>query len=91
MAKSVLISDDLAALIEERAKKIGYASLDAAAEALISQGLAADAIEDDHSDGRTPDELKRLIDAAEASGETVLWDAKAVKSEVLRRYAARAR
>jgi len=91
MGKTVMISDDLAALLEVRRKEAGYPSLDATAEALIAQGLIADDASDDHSDGRSDDELRGLVDDAEASGPEVAWDAAAVKAEVLRRYAARRR
>lgn len=36
----------------------------------------------------TDEELRALIDEADASGPAALWDAAAVKAEVLRRYAA---
>jgi len=91
MSKTVTISDDLATLLEERRKEAGYSSLDAAAEALISHGLIASDPSDDHSDGHSLDELRALIDEAEASGPEVSWDAAAVKREVLRRYAERSR
>lgn len=88
MSKTVTISDDLAALVEARRRAVGHATIDAAAEALIAHGLVADA-EDDHSAGRTDDELRTLIDAAEASRPAEPWDAAALRAEVLRRYAAR--
>lgn len=91
MGKTVTISDDLAALLEARRKEAGYPSLDATAEAFIAQGLIASDSGDDHSDGRSSEELRALIDDAEASGSDVDWDSAAVKAEVLRRYAARGR
>ena len=91
MGKTVTISDDLAALLEARRREAGYPSLDATAEAFIAQGLIASDSNDDHSDGRTAEELRALIDNAEASGRTTPWDSAAVKAEVLRRYAARNR
>jgi hypothetical protein len=51
--------------------------------------LIADDLGDDHSDGRSQEELRALIDDAEASGPEAPWDHGAVKAEVLRRYAAR--
>jgi hypothetical protein len=89
MGKTVTISDDLATLLEERRKEAGYPSLDATAEALIAQGLIAHDLTDDHSDGRSLEELRGLIDDAEASGSEAAWDGAAVRAEILRRYAAR--
>jgi hypothetical protein len=89
MGKTVTISDDLAVLVEARRKEAGYVSLDATAEALIAQGLIADDLTDDHSDGRSEEKLRDLIDDAETSGPETPWDGAAVKAEVLRRYAAR--
>jgi hypothetical protein len=91
MSKTVMISDELAALLEMRRKEAGYPSLDATAEALIAQGLIANDPSDDHSDGRSDDELRTLLDESEASGPEIVWDAAAVRAEVLRRYAARGR
>jgi hypothetical protein len=76
-------------LLEARRKEIGYPSLDATAEAFIAHGLIANELSDDHSDGRAPEELRALVDEAEASAPEVAWDGAAVKAEVLRRYAAR--
>jgi hypothetical protein len=89
MGKTVTISDDLAVLLEARRKEAGYPSLDATAEALIAQGLIADDLGDDHSDGRSQEELRALIDDAEASGPEAPWGGAAVRPQVLRRYAAR--
>jgi hypothetical protein len=85
----ITISEDLADLVSERQQKLGYATLDAAAAALISEGLVASAEREDHSAGRTDDELRRAIDDADTSGPAEAWDAAAVRAEVLRRYAAR--
>ena len=41
MSKTVTISDDLAALVEARWRAQGFATIDAAAEALITHGLIA--------------------------------------------------
>jgi hypothetical protein len=41
----------------------------------------------DHSAGYDDDQLRGLIDEADASGPAVLWDPVAVKAEVLRRCA----
>jgi hypothetical protein len=86
MSRTVKISDDLAVLVEARRRATGLATMDAAAEALITQGLIADAAED-HSLGRSVEELRALVDEADASGPAEPWDAAAVKAEVLRRYA----
>ncbi len=91
MSKTVTISDDLAALLEARRRAAGYASLDATAEAFITKGLAANDPSEDHDLGRANDELRALIDEAEASGPVVAWDGAAVKAEVLRRHAVRER
>ena len=91
MGKTVTISDDLAILLDARRKDAGYPSLDATAEALIAQGLIADDLSDGHSDGRSQDELRALIDDAERSGPETTWDGAAARAEALRRYAARAR
>jgi hypothetical protein len=89
MGKTVTISDDLAVLVEARRKEAGYPSLDATAEALIAQGLIAEDLGDDHSEGRSLEELRGLMDDAEASGPKAAWDGAAVRAEILRRSAAR--
>jgi hypothetical protein len=89
MARTVKISDDLADLLEERRKRGGFPSLDATAEAVLTYGLVAGDDNADHSAGRSDDELRALIAEAEASGPAVTWDAVAVRTEVLRRYASR--
>jgi hypothetical protein len=86
MSRTVTISDDLAALVEARQRAGGHPSIDAAAEALIALGLIADAGEN-HSAGRSDDELRALVDEAEASGAAEPWDAAEAKAEVLRRFA----
>ena len=91
MGKTVTISDDLAALLEARRREAGYPSLDATAEVFITQGLIASDSSDDHSDGRSNEELRALIGEAEASGPAAAWDGATVKAEILRRYAARRR
>ncbi|MBC7768383.1 MAG: hypothetical protein H7124_06310 [Phycisphaerales bacterium] len=89
MSKTVTISDELAARLEQLRADEGFESLDAAAETLISQGLYVG--DDDVMDERTIQELRALIAEADASGPAVDWDAKAVRAEVLRRYAERNR
>lgn len=91
MTKTVTISDDLALLLEERAKRDGYSTLDAAVEALLAHGLVADDLEDDHLDGRSIGETRLLIAEAENSGPEAPWDATEMRREVLRRYAERVR
>lgn len=90
MSKTVTISDDLAAVLEARRRASGHASIDAAAESLIARGLVAEA-EDDHSAGRTVEELRTLIDEADASEPAEPWDPVTARVEVLRRYAERRR
>ena len=85
MSRTVTISDELAARMEELHAEERFASLDAAAEALI-----ADGIEDDWDDA-TVAELRALIAEAEASGPAKEWDSKAVRAEVLRRQTQRGR
>jgi len=87
MSRIVKISDDLAALVEARRRAAGLATIDAAAEALITHGLIATAAEEDHSLGRSIEELRALVDEADASGPAEPWDAAAARAEVLRRYA----
>jgi hypothetical protein len=84
----VTISDNLAALVEARRRAAGFPTIDAAAENLITHGLIVAAAEDDHALGCSDEELRALIDEADASGPAEPWDAAAVKAEVLRRYAA---
>ncbi|NWG52536.1 MAG: hypothetical protein HXY28_02350 [Hydrogenophilaceae bacterium] len=86
MSTKVTISDDLAALLEERRKADGLASLDAAAEAAIVSGLAAD-IREDHDGGRSVAEIQALIDEADASGQTAPWDSAEARAEATRRAA----
>ena len=89
MSKIVTISDDLAAVLEARRRASGHATIDAAAESLIARGLVAEA-EEDHSAGRTVEELRALIDEADG-GRAEPWDAAAARVEVLSRYAERRR
>jgi Arc/MetJ-type ribon-helix-helix transcriptional regulator len=90
MSRTVTISDELAAMLEARRRREGFPSLDAAVEAFIAQALAAD-VGEDHSAGRSDDELRALIDEGEASGQAAAWDPSAVRAEVIRRHAARKR
>ncbi len=80
------ISDELAARVESRRLAAGLATLDDAAEALIVYGLLADA-DDGGLSGRSDEELRDLIDEADASGPTEPWDGAEVRAEVLRRHA----
>ena len=88
MSKTVIISDNLAALVEASRRAAGFATINAAAEEPTTHGLIASAAEDDHSLGRSNEKLRALIDQADASGPAEPWDAAAVRAEVLRRYAA---
>ena len=90
MTTTINISDDLAALLEERVQAGAYASAGAAAEALILHALGGNESED-HNNGHSVDELRRLIDEADASDEWVAWDAAAVRKEILSRYQNRQR
>jgi hypothetical protein len=88
MTKSILISDELAARLEKLRAEEGFASLDAAAETLIAEGLYC---ADDDWDEETVAEIRALIDEAKAGGPAQDWDAKSMRAEVLRRYAERGR
>ncbi len=90
MAKSISISDDLAALLERRRKTSGWPSINAAAEALIAQALV-NAPDEDHSAGRDDAALRALIDEADASGPASPWNGADARTEALKRYAARIR
>jgi hypothetical protein len=85
MAKlTVTISEELAQLVRERQTRAGLSTPDAAAAAMIAEGALAQRLEeDDFSD----DELRRLIDEADASGPTETWDAKAMRDEARRGFA----
>jgi hypothetical protein len=86
MSKTVTISDDVARRLEARRAEGGFATLDAAAEAVLLNGLESGAANDDHLDGRSVEEIRALIAEADASGAAVEWDASAIRAEVLRRY-----
>ena len=90
MAKMIAISDDLAALLETRRARAGYASIEAAAEAAIVRGLESAGVEDDDALPFSDHELKAMLAVADASGPLEVWDA-AVRSEVVARHRARAR
>jgi predicted metal-dependent phosphoesterase TrpH len=82
----VTIPEALAERVRDRQRAEGFPTPDAAAAALIGEALTAG---DAHSAGLSDDELRRLIDEAEASGPAEPWDAASARAEVLRRYAAR--
>lgn len=86
MAKlTVTISDELAKLVKDRQRRLGLASADDAAASLISEGLRAERLGEDHSAGLSDDDLRKLLDEAEQSGPAEPWDARAVRDEVLSR------
>ncbi|MBS0384748.1 MAG: hypothetical protein JSS00_05300 [Proteobacteria bacterium] len=85
MTKTVTISDELAAAVEEHRRAEGEATFDAAAETLIARGLSA---EIDDMPGWTVDELRAAIEEGR-KGPATPWNAAEVRAEVLRRYAAR--
>jgi hypothetical protein len=90
MAKlTVTIPDELARLVKDRQRRSGLATTDDAALALISEGLRAERLGEDHSGGLSDDELRALLDEAERSGPAEAWDPKAVRSEVQRRASTR--
>jgi hypothetical protein len=88
MSTTINISHELAAALELRRKRDGLPSLDAAAEAAIVAGLED---VDPHSDQLSVEELRVLIDAADASGAEIAWDAASARAEILRRYVERGR
>jgi hypothetical protein len=61
MTTTLTISDDLAARLEARRASAGLATLDAAAEALLAIGLAAES----PSEGA---DVRALVEEAEADG-----------------------
>lgn len=85
----IAISDGLAALLETRRDEAGYTSIEAAAEAAIARGLESTGFDEDHALPFSDNELKALLAEADASGPPKVWDAAAVRSEVLGRHAAR--
>jgi hypothetical protein len=81
---TVTISEELAELVRARQTKAGLSTPDAAAAALITEGALAQSLEeDDFSD----DELRRLIDEADASGAPEPWDPKTMREDARRRLA----
>ena len=89
MSTTIRISDELAAALEAKRKQSGMASLDAAAEALLSRAIVLDAADADDL-GLPEDMLRAMIAEGEASGPAAPWDPAAVREEVRRRFAARA-
>lgn len=88
MSTTLSISDTLAAALEARRAQAGLPSIDVAAELLLSDAMAADAL--GAADLALSDEaLKALIVEGEASGPVVAWEPQAVRKEVQRRFAAR--
>jgi hypothetical protein len=87
MSKTLTISDELAAALEAKRKQADMPSIDAAAEALLTNAIALDA--GDIDDFGLPEEtLRALIAEGETSGPAVAWDSKAASDEVRRRFAA---
>ena len=89
MAKMIAVSDELAALLETRRDAAGFPSIEAVAEAAITRGLETIEFEEDHGLPFGDAELKVLLAEADASGPHEIWDAVAVRAEVLGRHAAR--
>jgi hypothetical protein len=87
---TVTVPSKLAALIKERQKKARLPTLDAAAAALIADGLLMRRLDEDHSAGLSKRALRALLDEAEASGPAQPWDPATVRREI-RRAAARPR
>jgi len=89
MSRTVVISDDLAELLEIRREKTGHASIDEVVVALIAEGLLSDPADNDHDAGYTTEELRALIAEAEAGGPAELWSPKVDLAEIRRRQAIR--
>jgi hypothetical protein len=87
MSKTLKISDELAAALEAKRKQADMPSIDATAEALLTDALALDAGNADNL-GLSDEALRALIAEGEASGPAVPWDAKAERDEARRRFAA---
>jgi hypothetical protein len=90
MARTVTISDALAARLEARRQETGEGSLDEVATSLMEEALEFDDEFDDNC-GYTTTELRVLIAEGEASGPAVEWETGAVIAEVKRRAALRGR
>lgn len=88
MTTTLTISDELAAALEAKRKQAGISTIDAAAEALLSDAIHADVSDIDEL-GLSEEALRELIAEGEASGATIAWDATAVRGEIHRRFAAR--
>ncbi len=88
MSATLIISDELAAALEDKRKQVGLPTIDAAAEALLTDALSAD-IGDADDLGLSEDALRALIAEGDASGQVAPWDARAARDEVLRRFAAK--
>jgi hypothetical protein len=82
MTTTLTISDTLAAALDSIRRDAGFDSLDAAAEALLTQAIALDDADDM---GFTEDELRAAIAEGDASGPAEPGDAAAVREEVRRR------
>jgi hypothetical protein len=87
MSKILTISDELAAALEVKRQQADMPSIDAAAEVLLADALAVDAVNLDNL-GLSVEALRALIAEGEASGPAVPWDPEADFAEVRRRFAA---
>jgi hypothetical protein len=88
MSKTVTISDDLAARLEERRRETRQGSLDEVAASLMEEALEFDD-ELDPNCGYTDEELRALIAEGEASGFAEPCSAAELSAEIRRRYAER--
>lgn len=86
MTKTVTISDEMAALLEERRRLEGQPTIDVAAEYFLARGLASDGAP------QLPysiEELRALIDEADTSGPAEVWDPITARAEIRQRSATR--
>jgi Arc/MetJ-type ribon-helix-helix transcriptional regulator len=83
MSKKILISDELAERLEALRADRGFASIDEAAEALLTLAMAAEDL-DEELESWSDEELRALIAEADAS-PAADWDAAAFRAEIHRR------
>ena len=88
MSRTLTISDELAAALEDKRKQAGMPTIDAAAEALLTDAIALEA-DNAASLGLSDEMLRTLIAEGEASGPGVPWNPEADREEIRRRFVTR--